>query len=74
MKHHFMQINVAGTLQFLEASGALHRACTAQCVQQLTLATQGRLEGQIGVCSQKSDLAGGGRAADLFAAGWDIIC
>lgn len=71
-----MQINVAHTLQFLEASGALPGTCRAQpqCIQQLALAIQGRLQGQIGASSQVSDLPGGGRAADLFDTGWDKFC
>lgn len=44
-----------------------HRAGRAQCVQ---CGIQGRLEEQISVCSQVSDLAGGGRATDLLAVGW----
>lgn len=68
-----MQINVAHILQSLEASGALHRACRAQWAQQLALGIQASLERQIGVCSQVSDLAGSGQAADLLAMVYQLL-
>lgn len=55
-----MQISVAHTLQILEASGTFHRACRAECVQQVALGIEDRVEGQIGICSQVSDPAAGG--------------